>query len=135
MSYIPKYILKRMLPKDCVKAIEGGIEISLLNVISPITIEEIPDNAVEYLDVIIDGNAVGTDVKEKLEIDVEGETVTLANLKNFVGRTLPVGGKMIVKIPLSGLNSGEEHEFNITIKTDNPFNIKAKRIRLKMSRD
>jgi hypothetical protein len=48
MSYIPKYILKRMLPADCVKSIEDGIEITFLNVLSPITIEQIPNNVLDY---------------------------------------------------------------------------------------
>lgn len=127
MSYVPKYILKRMLPKNCVKKVDNGINIEFLNVISPITIEEIPDNALDYLEVNIDGNAVDAAVKEKIEIGFEEEKATIENLKDFIGRTIPVGGKLNIFIPVTDLNSGEEHEFDITIKSDNPFNIKVKR--------
>jgi len=127
MSYIPKYILKRMLPKDCVKSTDEGLKIQMINVISPITIEEIPDNVLDYLEVVIDGNPVGNDVKEKIEVGFEGEKATFGTLKNYIGRTIPVGGTLDIFIPVKGLKSGEEHEFDITIKSDNPFNIKVKR--------
>lgn len=126
MSYIPKYILKRMLPKDCVKSVEGGIEITFLNVISPITIEEIPDNALDYLVVSIDGEEISDDAKKGIEIEMDGETATVDNLKEYIGRTIPVGGKLQINVPVE-VPAGEKHDFDITIKTDNPFNIKVSR--------
>lgn len=126
MSYIPKYILKRMLPKDCVKATDDGIEITFLNVISPITIEEIPDDAIDYLVVSVDGNEITDDQKNGIQIEMDGELATIDNIKNYIGRTIPVGGKLKINVPVK-LAAGEKHDFDITIKTDNPFNIKVSR--------
>ncbi|MBD3350778.1 MAG: hypothetical protein GF364_04745 [Candidatus Lokiarchaeota archaeon] len=127
MSYIPKYILKRMLPKDCIKAVDDGVEITFLNVISPIAIEEIPDNPLDYIEFIVDGKAIPDDVVKNVKISMDDEVATIDNLKQYIGRTIPVGGKLIINLPLADVSAGEEHEFDITLKTDNPFNIKVKR--------
>ncbi|MHA1871100.1 MAG: hypothetical protein ACTSXF_09130 [Promethearchaeota archaeon] len=127
MSYVPKYILKRMLPKDCVKKTDDGVVITFLNVISPITIEEIPDNPLDYIEFKIDGKELGKDLIGKVEISYEDKKVTINNIKDFIGETLPVGGKLNIFLPFKDLNSGEEHEFDILIKTDNPFHVTVKR--------
>jgi len=128
MSYIPKYILKRMFPNDCCKSVEnGGVEISMVNVISPISIDEVPDNVLDYIEVKIDGNEVSKDKIAKAKILFEDEEYNLANAKNALGKTIPVGGTLKIIVPDLGLNAGEEHEFEITIKTNNPINIKVAR--------
>ncbi|MBD3352279.1 MAG: hypothetical protein GF364_12400 [Candidatus Lokiarchaeota archaeon] len=128
MSYIPKYILKRMLPKDCVKSVEGGgIEIQMVNVISPITIDEVPDNLLDYVEVKLDGKDLPDETLNKIEISFEGEVYQLDNAKDALGKTIPVGGKLNLKVPDLGLAAGEEHEVEVTIKTNNPINIKVKR--------
>lgn len=126
MSYIPKYILKRMLPADCVKSVGDGIEITFLNVLSPITIEQIPDNVLDYLELKIDGKEIGNDVKSKIKISMDNEIATIDNIKNYIGRTIPVGGKLGINVPLA-LEKGKEYDFEITIKTEHPFSIKAQR--------
>ncbi|MHA1338508.1 MAG: hypothetical protein ACTSRZ_01235 [Promethearchaeota archaeon] len=128
MSYIPKYILKRMLPKDCVKSVAGGgIEITMINVISPIAIEEVPDNVLDYVEIKIDGKEISKDKLAKTTISFEDEIYTLENAKDALGKTIPVGGTLKINVPDLGLNAGEEHEFEVTIKTDNPINIKVSR--------
>ena len=126
MSYIPKYILKRMLPADCVKSIGDEIEITFLNVLSPITIEQIPENVLDYLELKIDGKEIGNDVKSKIKISMDNEVATIDNIKNYIGRTIPVGGKLGIKVPLA-LEKGKEYDFEITIKTEHPFSIKVQR--------
>jgi hypothetical protein len=127
MSYVPKYILKRMLPPDCIKSVSGGIEITFLNVLSPISIEQIPDNALDYLEFKIDGKEVKGDVKSKIKITMDKEVATISNMKNYIGRTIPVGGKLGINIP-QPLEKGKEYDFEIIIKTEHPFNVKVQRV-------
>jgi hypothetical protein len=127
MSYVPKYILKRMLPTDCVKSVGTGIEITFINVLSPITIEQIPDNVLDFLEFKINGKEVANDVKSKIKIAMENEVATIENMRTYIGRTIPVGGKLVINIPLP-LEKGIEYDFEITIKTEHPFNIKVQRV-------
>src|SRR6056297_252637 len=129
MSYIPKYILKRMIPKDAIKLDGDDVVINVTNVISPISIDEIPEDVLNYLEVKVDGDVVLSgakpDLADGLKLIWEDKTFTLDNIQDAVGETLPVGGKMKIVFPNAiGLASGEEHEVEVTIKTDNPINIK-----------
>ena len=82
MSYIPKYILKRMFPKDCVKKVEGGVKINMVNVISPLSIDDgIPDNAEEHIDVMIDGEIIGPEKKKEMTISVDDKTYSVDKAK------------------------------------------------------
>jgi hypothetical protein len=127
MSYIPKYILKRMLPADCCKAVAGGVEITMVNVISPISIDEVPDNVLDYVDVKVDGKALDTATKSKVAIEFEGQKYTLGNAKAVAGKTIPVGGTLKVFAPVSGLKKGETHKVEVIIKLDNPIQIEVER--------
>jgi hypothetical protein len=126
MSYIPKYILKRMLPKDCV-TLEGDlIKVAMTNVISPISIDEIPDDVLNYLELKVDDKVV--EDLSGLKILWEDKEFTLANIADAVGETLPVGGKMTLVLPNSvGVAKGEKHDIEVIIKADNPINIKVSR--------
>lgn len=127
MSYIPKYILKRMFPKDCVKKVEGGVKINMVNVISPLSIDDgIPDNAEEHIDVMIDGEIIGPEKKKEMTISVDDKTYSVDKAKEFEGVVIPVGGQVEVFLPVD-LSAGDKHQFDITIQTDNPFHIKVDR--------
>ena len=130
MSYIPKYILKRMFPKDAVKKVEGGgVEITMVNVISPLSVDEVPEDVENYIDGAIDGKAIDkAAMKEKLRFTVNDEkTFTYANAQEFAGYVIPVGGKIKIFLPVTDIEAGEEHEFEIKIATDNPFELSFKR--------
>ena len=126
MSYIPKYILKRMFPEDSFKKVENGIEVSLVNVISPLSVDEVPDDVVNYIDAVIDGTPISNEDKEKVTITTGGNTYTLTNAKEFAGVVIPVGEAVKIFIPCD-LEEGSEHEIGITIKTEHPFELSVKR--------
>ncbi|HME56189.1 MAG TPA: hypothetical protein VKM55_28560 [Candidatus Lokiarchaeia archaeon] len=126
MSYIPKYILKRMFPDDSFKKVENGIEVTMINVLSPLSVDEVPDDVMNYLEASIDGTPVADEDKEKIEITTGGNTYTIANAKEFAGVVIPVGGTIKVFIPCD-LEEGSEHEFGINIKTEHPFLLNVKR--------
>lgn len=118
-----------MLPEKCVKGVEnGGIEITMVNVISPLTIDEVPDNVLDYVEAKIDGKIVPKDIMARLKIEFEDQVFTLSNAKTALGKTLPVGGTLKITVPDLGLKVGEEHEINVIIKTNNPIDIKASRV-------
>lgn len=132
MSYIPKYILKRMIPADAVKLVGSNIEITMVNVISPISIDEVPDDLLNFIEVKIDGDVVlGADKKDlgkDLQIKAENKVYTLTNVKEAQGMTLPVGGTLVVVLPNSkNLAKDSTHNFEVTIKTNNPINVAFER--------
>jgi hypothetical protein len=128
MSYIPKYILKRMLPKECVKLEGDTVHVEMVNVISPLSIDEIPDNYLSYLSVKIDDKEMPEDKKSGIKIGFEDKIFTTSNIKDAVGVTLAVGGKLNVFFPnFAGVNKGETHNFEVLIKSNNPINIQFER--------
>jgi hypothetical protein len=133
MSYIPKYIIKRMVPADAIKLVAGGLELNAINVISPLSVDGIPENIniVDYVDFKIDGTSVAADIKKGIKFTVgEGtaaKTFTMDKIREFEGVVIPVGGKMKIFVPNKTLKKGEEHTFDVVIKTDNPFNITVTR--------
>ena len=116
-----------MLPKTCV-SIEGDmIKVAMVNVISPISIDEIPDNVLDYISLKIDDKEVKD--LSGLKILWEDKEFTMENISDAIGITLPVGGKMTLFFPNKeiGAVSGEERTIEGVIKEDNPINIKFKR--------
>ncbi len=126
-EYIPKYIVKRIFTPDCIKKIESGVEITMVNVISPITAKDLPDDVSEFVKVKIDGKPVPDETIRSLVVTVNGVKYSAKNLKELNGQTLPVGGRLMFFIPFEGIKSGEEHEFDQDVKMTN-FQFKMSRI-------
>ncbi len=127
MSYIPKYILKRMIPKEGVRKVEGGVNIEVINVISPISIDEIPsDDLMNYVEVSVDGKMVEKEIVRKTKLIYQGKTYGVEDLRKLIGTTIPVGDKINIFIPLD-LAPGKEYDVSVTIKTNNPITIQVQR--------
>ncbi|MHA1372579.1 MAG: hypothetical protein ACTSRA_23020, partial [Promethearchaeota archaeon] len=108
MSYIPKYILKRMVPKNSFFTVDktgdgkvDAIGFYIVNVISPLSIPaDVPstpgelakltgvDDLNSLISVILDGVDLGFDF-EKLELTYQDKSVKLANLSDAAGLTIP----------------------------------------------
>ena len=96
MSYIPKYLLKRLVPKDALRMdTVNGIRCAVLavkNVISPLEvpaeIPQLPKDLNEFVRFSIDGEQ--GDIT-KLMIRAHGKIVTLNNLNDAAGETVDVG--------------------------------------------
>ncbi|MFX0100215.1 MAG: hypothetical protein ACFFCS_11590 [Candidatus Hodarchaeota archaeon] len=133
MSYIPKYILRRMFPKDCIKKVEGGIEVVFINIIAPMKIEDLPDDFFDHYDVIIDGKSVPKELKEKAKITLNDKEYTKDNVKELEGQTVPVGGQIKVYAPVDiaeiGIDPDVEHDIELKITiTENVVSYKIKRM-------
>lgn len=115
-----------MFPDDSFKKVAGGIEVTMVNVISPLSVDEVPADVENYIDAKIDGKPLSAADKKKIKIVTGGKTFTIANAKTFAGVVIPVGDKIVVFVP-STLEKGSEHEISIIIKTEHPFELTVKR--------
>lgn len=128
MSYIPKYILKRMIPEDSFfNTCKTGSQPThfgfyIVNVISPLSIPaEIPsdpkelaklagvDDLSKLINLSVDGKEMAFDIN-KLVLRYEDKEVTLKNLKDAAGVTIPVGGKLAIMYEMAGGLPAGEHE-------------------------
>ena len=55
MSYVPKYVLKRMIPQDGLKSVSGGIDITMHNLIATIPADQIPGDPLDLINVKVNG--------------------------------------------------------------------------------
>ena len=94
----------------------------IVNVISPLSIPaEIPsdpkelaklagvDDLSKLINLSVDGKELAFDIK-KLTLRYEDKEVTLLNLKDAAGVTIPVGGKLIIMYEMPGGLPAGEHE-------------------------
>ncbi|MHA1732833.1 MAG: hypothetical protein ACTSU5_12880 [Promethearchaeota archaeon] len=123
MSYIPKYILKRMVPMDAVKATDNGFVIEVTNVISPLSVDEIPDDLSNLISFKVDGKELPV---EKFKLKHEDTVVDIMNPQSALGVTVPVGGKIEIIYEGGKLEPGT-HEFEVNIQADSPVSIKLER--------
>lgn len=116
-EYIPKYILKRIFPTDCLKKVQGGVEVTMINVMSPIKTKDLPADVSKFISVKIDGKPVPETIISGLVItDSDGKKYDSKNLKALSNQVLPVGGKWKFYIPYPDVKVGEEHEIAIDVK-------------------
>jgi len=115
MSYIPRYILKRMIPPNSFFTVDkdgdgmaDSIGFYIVNILNPITIlDGLPTDLTElakfigisdfntFMTVTIDGIDIGFDI-EKVELIIEDKSTKIANLADLAGITIPLGGKIII---------------------------------------
>ena len=127
MDYIPKYIIKRMIKPDGVKKVEGGVEIQIVNIVSAIEItDQVPDNALDYVNADLDGKPVPKDVIANVKIRFEDGEFLITDTRKAKGKILPVGGVLRIFVPVE-LKVGEEHTFEIKLKEETRFNIQVTR--------
>lgn len=115
MAYIPKYIIKRMIKKNAVKLVEGGIELEFINIISPLEIYEVPDNFLEYILVSIDGKQVNNEIINEVSVKNNEDTYKIKDAQTFVGKIIPVGAILKIFVPGLELEKGKEYEISIKI--------------------
>jgi hypothetical protein len=133
MSYIPKYILKRMFPPDSFKIVPGGLEVYMINVLTPLSVDNVPETGVEqYVEFNIDGNKISDDLKKKSIVTInydtpEAKSLTIKEAKSIENVIMPVGSKLKLFVPITNVKKGEEHTFDILIKTVHPFNVQVTR--------
>jgi hypothetical protein len=153
MSYIPKYILKRMFPKDEALQIvtyEGKkcVYLQAINVISPISVPDhidlgpvkLPDDIGKYLKISINGKAttVTPDILvNKVSLWNGGKKHTFNSIfkeNSAAGLTIAVGGKLTMLIEadafpadiIAMMDKPGEIEVTVEVALDNPINVSVK---------
>ncbi|MFX0098838.1 MAG: hypothetical protein ACFFCS_04595 [Candidatus Hodarchaeota archaeon] len=123
MSYIPKYILKRMIPKDAVSNTDYGWVVKLTNVISPLSVDEIPDNVASLFTISVDDNELDVN---NLALAYEDKEVTMENPSAALGVTVPVGGVIEIRYKGDKLSAGK-HSFKLEIQASGGMGIEFER--------
>jgi len=101
---------------DCLKKVEDGIELTMVNVISPIAAKDLPENVSDFISVKVDGNPIPSEVIQGLVVTANGTKYDTSNLKDLNGQVLPVGSSLTFFVPYEGVEAGEEHELDLDIK-------------------
>ena len=109
MSYIPKYVLKRMIPVDAIKIVGDNLEIIFVNIISPVQIKTLPENAVDYMSIKIDGQPLDKEIMEQMVFIVDEKEIPLSNPVDSNNLLVGVGTSVLIKVPNPGFQQGEEH--------------------------
>ncbi len=112
MSYVPKYVLKRLFPEDAFKEVAGGVELLLKNILTTIPVDQIPGNPLDLIDIKINGVALTTDEKAKISIDFEGNKFMLGNIQT--AGPIPVGAELKFFFP-SSMKKGDAAKLEITV--------------------
>jgi hypothetical protein len=148
MSYIPKYIIKRMFPKDkCIKIVTKDgkkfLMLSMVNVISPISVPDKidlggfnPATVPELVKISVKGTNLPftfDQVKKFAEIWNAGKGYNYDDIlvnNKAAGLTIPVGGKLSLLLSFEGfpalakvLTGPGDYEVVIEAKIDNPMSI------------
>lgn len=95
-----------MIAKDAVKNTDSGWKVEIKNVISPLSVDEVPDNVIDLFTVTVDGNELD---KKNLALAFEDKEVTFENPQEALGVTIPVGGVIELRYKGDPLPAGEHH--------------------------
>ena len=130
ISYVPKYIIKRIIPKDAVVNLDmngdgkaDAVGVKYVNVISPL---EIPANISkqellsQFVSVNIDSE-IYTDFT-KLRLWFDNEVFSFGDIDKLLGKTLPVGGFVIIIVDKPGGISAGMHKFGMKTQYNNQEN-------------
>jgi hypothetical protein len=121
MSYVPKYIIKRIVPNNAVANLDlnndkkvDAVGVKYINVLTPMELPadlDIESLKKEFVCVSIDGKEY-KDLND-LMLFFEGELLTLKDINKLKGKTLPVGAKVVIVIKLPGGLQAGMHKFGI----------------------
>jgi hypothetical protein len=115
-NYIPKYILKRLFPAGSVKKVEGGMELTMHNVLSPIAAKDLPADATKFISAKVDGKPIPDKIISGLVVTANGKKYTSKTFKELNGQILPVGSVITFFVPYTDVKVGEEHEIDLDVK-------------------
>lgn len=122
MAYVPKYIIKRIVPKDAVANLDlngdgkaDAVGCKYVNILTPLTIEGTKEEILSQF--------VGVQIDDKLYSDLtqlclyfEGELLELKDFDKIKGKTLPVGGKILIIIKIPGGVAPGMHKLGMKTK-------------------
>ncbi len=113
MSYVPKYILKRMIPEDALKKVGNNVELKMINLITTIPISQAPGDIVDLLEVKVNGTDLTRDEKLKMGIKWGDKNFTLANIRD--AGDIPVNAELVFSVPYANAVVGQEAKIEISV--------------------
>jgi hypothetical protein len=130
--FVPKYVLKRLVPEDGLKIVGETVVLNVVNVITPIPFSQIPGEILDILEIKLDDEVVISstkrDLAKKMTIKWNNQTYSIERIKDVGDGTLPVGDKFEISMPnAKKWKKGEKHSLELTIKIDSPISIKIER--------
>jgi len=112
-----------MIEADAVKNTSFGWAITIKNVISPLTVDEVPKNLLELFKVTVDGKVLDN---KKLSLFYDGKEATHDNTNVIIGITVPVGAVIEFRCKGEKLSKGM-HSFKLEIAARNDLSIDFER--------
>lgn len=93
MSYIPKYVQKRMIPKDAIKKVGDHMTLTIINVITPLSASIAPTGQIlDYLQVKVQGDQLTKEQLAAVEFETNGQKFTMGKFADAgiiaVGQTV-----------------------------------------------
>lgn len=130
--FVPKYVLKRLVPEDGLKLVGDNIVLNVVNVITPIPFSQIPGEILDILEVKLDDEVMISNTKRELakemSIKWKEQTYKIEKIKEVGDGTLPVGDTFQIIMPnKKNWKKGDKHSMELTIKIDSPVSIKIER--------
>ena len=113
MSYVPKYVLKRMIAQDGLKAVEGGVDIAMHNIIATIPADQIPGDPLDLIKIKLNGSELSKEEKSQILVKFEDKSFKLGQIRD--AGTIPVNTMITFHFPTTTVKAGEEVTVDIDI--------------------
>ena len=113
MSYIPKYVMKRMVTEDALKHVPGGVELTIVNQVATLPVDQIPGNPAEFFTVKLNGKQFPLADMEKIVIKVNGKAHPLPKIQEAT--EIQTGATLAFFFPLKGAKAGEELKIELHV--------------------
>jgi hypothetical protein len=128
MSFIPKYVLKRVFPVDSVKLIDDNLEVTFINILSPVQIKTLPPNCADYMEIKVDGNPLDKSILEQMVFRFDEKEILLSDPSAANNLLVPEGTIIKITIPNPGVQQGETHKIDIKIADYQKFRFSIERV-------
>ena len=113
MSYVPKYILKRMIPQDALKKVEGGVELKMINMVTTIPVGEAPGDPVDLLEIKVNGELLTREQMLSIKVQWEDNNYTMENIRD--AGTIPVNVELKFFLPYEAVEVGQNAKIEIAV--------------------
>lgn len=113
MSYVPKYVLKRMVPEDAMKKVPGGGELTLINMVANVPVDQIPGDPADIIGIKLNDKELTKDEISKIEVYVDDKKYMFNDLKD--AGSIAVNTKLKFFMPGAEFNVGDELTITIDV--------------------
>lgn len=133
MSFIPKYIAKRLIPADAVKIENDKVKVKFVNVLAAISTEKSPKNTKDFIEVKIDGQTLFSKTQQNLESGVllehKGKKYALNEIQQIGNGIIAAGDILNIFVPnVKNYKPGETHRIEFDLHIGKGFHLDVERI-------